>query len=37
MGKFTNTACYENIIMNIIIICEKGSGIQEKYIHSSLT
>ena len=22
--KYTNTACYESIIMNIIIICEKG-------------
>ena len=29
MEKYTNTACYESIIMNIIIICEKGSGIQE--------
>ena len=37
MGKYTNTACYENIIMNIIIICEKGSGIQEKYLHFSLS
>ena len=36
MGKYTNTACYESIIMNIIIICEKGSGIQEKYLHFSL-
>ena len=36
MGKFTNTACYENIIMNIIIICKKGSGMQEKYLHFSL-
>lgn len=36
MEKYTNTACYESIIMNIIIICEKGSGIQEKYLHFSL-
>lgn len=36
MEKYTNTACYENIIMNIIKICEKGSGVREKYIHFSL-
>lgn len=36
MEKYTNTACYESIIMNIIIIYEKGSGIQEKYLHFSL-
>ena len=36
MGKYTNTACYENIIMNIIKICGKGSGVREKYIHFSL-
>lgn len=36
MEKYTNTACYESIIMNIIIICEKGSRIQEKYLHFSL-
>lgn len=37
MEKYTNTACYESIIMNIIIICEKGFGIQEKYLHFSLS